>query len=135
MMLHRGTLVRTDVSEERIASIIRVTRIGSNLLLTHSLHSDNGGDTFLETSLLTRATRRHVIEDGILHSHRRENLRLYIAYTSLSLHVLYFYYNLKGLTTLCYVHHPEFQTGNHNVSETGSVFVFSWEEDDTPLGT
>jgi hypothetical protein len=27
-MLHRVTLVSTDVSEERIASIIRVTRIG-----------------------------------------------------------------------------------------------------------
>jgi hypothetical protein len=28
MMLRRVTLVRTDVSEQRIASIIRVTRIG-----------------------------------------------------------------------------------------------------------
>jgi hypothetical protein len=31
-----------------------------------------------ETSVLTRATRRHVSEDGILHSHRRENLKSYI---------------------------------------------------------
>jgi hypothetical protein len=29
-MLRRVALVRTDVSEERIASIIRVTGIGSN---------------------------------------------------------------------------------------------------------
>jgi hypothetical protein len=28
-----------------------------------------------ETSVLTRATRRKISEDGILHSHRRENLK------------------------------------------------------------
>jgi hypothetical protein len=28
-----------------------------------------------ETSVLTRATPRHIQEDDILHSHRRENLR------------------------------------------------------------
>jgi hypothetical protein len=30
-----------------------------------------------ETSVLTRTTRRHILEDGILHSHRRENLKSY----------------------------------------------------------
>jgi hypothetical protein len=30
-----------------------------------------------ETSVLTRATRRNVQEDAILHSHRRENLKSY----------------------------------------------------------
>jgi hypothetical protein len=30
-----------------------------------------------ETSVLTRATRRHIPEDTILHSHRRENLKSY----------------------------------------------------------
>jgi hypothetical protein len=35
-----------------------------------------------ETSVPTRATRRNILDNGILHSHRRENLRSYIALTS-----------------------------------------------------
>jgi hypothetical protein len=34
--------------------------------------------SFSYTSVLTRATRRHVTDDGILHSHRHENVRSYI---------------------------------------------------------
>jgi hypothetical protein len=33
-----------------------------------------------EMSVLTRATRRSIPEDTILHSHRRENLKSYIVY-------------------------------------------------------
>jgi hypothetical protein len=54
----RVALVRTDDSEERIACIIRVIRIGKlgtmlgvtsnrSMLLADSCHPDDGGDTFL----------------------------------------------------------------------------------------
>jgi DNA-binding TFAR19-related protein (PDSD5 family) len=59
-MLRRVTLVRTDISEELSASIIRVIRIGE-----------------LGKSVLTRATLRNIPKDVILHSHRRENLKSY----------------------------------------------------------
>jgi hypothetical protein len=38
-----------------------------------------------ETSVITRATRRNVPEYAILHSHRRENLKSYIALTGWTL--------------------------------------------------
>jgi hypothetical protein len=38
-----------------------------------------------ETSVLTRATRRNIPEDGIPHSHRRENLKSHIALTGWTL--------------------------------------------------
>jgi hypothetical protein len=38
-----------------------------------------------ETSVLSRATWRNIPEDGILHSHRRENLKSYIAKTGWAL--------------------------------------------------
>jgi hypothetical protein len=112
-ILLRVTLVRTDVSEERIISIIRVTRIGElgtlavtrnqhtlprlllrrvllcsmrRLLVTESVMPSSPILVILtmeakcssETSVLTRATRRYILEDGVLHSHRRENLKSYI---------------------------------------------------------
>jgi hypothetical protein len=57
------------------------------ILALLSGHPDDGGDTFLRNviSVLTRATRDNIPEDGILRRHRRENLKSYIALTGLSL--------------------------------------------------
>jgi hypothetical protein len=74
-MLRRVALVRTEVSEELSVSIIRVTRIGSlgtTLAVTSKRRT-------LRRNTNTRATRRNISEDGILHSHRRENLQSYVA--------------------------------------------------------
>jgi hypothetical protein len=44
-------------------------------------YPEDGGDTFSETSVHTRSGQRHIPEDGIVHSHRRENLKSYILNT------------------------------------------------------
>jgi hypothetical protein len=63
-MWRRVDLVNwTDVSEERIASIFKLEKS------TSEEPAWAGG----------RSTRRHIPEDGILHSHRRENLKSYKA--------------------------------------------------------
>jgi hypothetical protein len=86
-MLHCVAFVRTDVSEELSASIIRVTRIGelgTTLAITSNRHSVVCVTLVIEalnsseTSVLTRTTGHNIPEDAILHSHRRENLKSYI---------------------------------------------------------
>jgi hypothetical protein len=67
-ILRRVALVRIDIPEERIAPIIRV-----RLLVTVNIHSS---PIFVTVMI---ATRRNIPEDGIPHSHRRENLKSYIA--------------------------------------------------------
>jgi hypothetical protein len=84
-------LVRTNVSEERIASTIRVTTIGElrTMLAVTSQHASVASygcvlsspilvtlmmeaSSFSVTSFLTTATRLNMPEIAILHSHRRE---------------------------------------------------------------
>jgi hypothetical protein len=65
---------------ESVASYANVLPCSSFLftLMMEALRSS-------EMSVLTRATRRNIPEDGILHSHRRENLKSYIALTGWAL--------------------------------------------------
>jgi hypothetical protein len=86
-MLCRLALARADVSEERIASIIRVSRICEleTLAVTKGFPSSPILATLMmevlrsyETSVLKRSTRCNIPENDILHSHRRENLKSYI---------------------------------------------------------
>jgi hypothetical protein len=113
-MLRRVALVRTEVSEELSASFIRAIRIGelgttlavtsnrrklrrntklARLLVTASVVPSSSilvklmkePISYSGTSVLTRATWRNIPEDDILHSHRREYLKSYIALTGWSL--------------------------------------------------
>jgi hypothetical protein len=68
-MLRYVALVRTDVVPSSPILVILMMEAPSSS----------------ETSALTRATRRNIPEDAILHSHPRENLKSYIALTGWSL--------------------------------------------------
>jgi hypothetical protein len=79
-MLHHVAHVRTDVSEELSASIIRATRIGGlgTLAITSNRCMLRKNTSSSETLVFTRATRRIIPEDGSLHSHHYENLRNFV---------------------------------------------------------
>jgi hypothetical protein len=74
-MLRRVVLVRTDISEERIvflrsmllllvtANVVPISPIPVTLMMEAMCP--------FETSVLTRGPGRHILEVGILHSHRR----------------------------------------------------------------
>jgi hypothetical protein len=75
VMLRCVTPVRTDVSEEGITSIIRVTRVGELLLVTANvIPSSLILFTLMmevirssKTSIFTKATWHHIPEEWILH--------------------------------------------------------------------
>jgi hypothetical protein len=90
-ILRGVALIRTDVSEEISASIIRVTiicELGTTLAVTSN---DARSEEYFfalgssETSILTRETHRNIPEDDILQSHCRENPKSYIALTGWTL--------------------------------------------------
>jgi hypothetical protein len=75
-MWRRLDILRTDVSEEHVASIFSVEKYTKRLTLLFLacfFYPEDGSDMFLR-SVLTRSTRRCIPKDGILHSNRRENL-------------------------------------------------------------
>jgi hypothetical protein len=76
-MWRRVYLVWTDVLEERIP-ICRLqppAHAGSSHADFSTLKMEAICSS--ETSVHTRSTRRHIPEHGILHSHRRDNLKYY----------------------------------------------------------
>jgi hypothetical protein len=70
---------KIEVSEELSASFISVTRIGE-LGTTLAVTSNRRRLRRNAKSVFTRATRRNIAEDTILHSHRRENLKSYTVF-------------------------------------------------------
>jgi hypothetical protein len=78
-MLRRVALVRTDV--RRYVQLLLTANVPRSRIIFTLMEMIRS----FETSVLTTATRPHIPEDGILHSHRRENIKSYIALTGWTL--------------------------------------------------
>jgi hypothetical protein len=86
-MLHRVVLVRTDVSEEGSASIIRETKIRVLGMLVVPI---NWRKLQRNTVSFFAATRRIIPEDGSPYNHHSENLKSYVMYSCDSKHHAHF---------------------------------------------
>jgi hypothetical protein len=76
-MVRLGALGRTDVSEERSASIVRVTRIGE-LGTTLAVSSNRRTLRRISQSDYLQDPHGRNITEGILRSHRLEKLKSYL---------------------------------------------------------
>jgi hypothetical protein len=74
--------VITDVLLLSVLQLLVTTNVPPNSLILFTMMMQVISP--FETSVLTRATRRYIPEDGILHSHCRENLKSCIALTGLA---------------------------------------------------
>jgi hypothetical protein len=88
-MLRCEVIIKTEASVERKACFMRLTRIGepettvvgSPILVVLMIEVIRSS----ESLILTRVPLRHFSEDGILHSHSRENFKSYIILTGWAL--------------------------------------------------
>jgi hypothetical protein len=76
------------VSQYKMCSIIQ-SLIHLNFLKIEAIRSS-------ETSVHTRTTQRQIPEDGILHSHRRENLKSYIIRIVHTRFLFWFWYHTRN---------------------------------------